>query len=111
MVTVEDLGGAGVALLLCVLALGSAAMGGSPRAAVLGGLLALAAVFLVVRARRERSRASEVEGSGEGSPLVRVARYEQLRGLAVANGLAWQLIAEPRHAGFCSCNRAPGHCE
>lgn len=66
MVTVDDLGGAGVDLLRCVLALGSAAMGGSPRAAVLGGLLALAAVFLVVRARRERSRASEVEGSGEG---------------------------------------------
>lgn len=99
VVTVGDIGGAGGALLLGVLALGSTATGGSPRAAVVGGLLVLAAVFLVVRALRERSRAAAMEGSGPGSPLERVALYEQLRGLASANGLAWQPVAEPRHAG------------
>ena len=57
--TVGDIGGAGVALLLGVLARGSTAMGGSPRAAVVGGLLVLAAVFLVVRALRERARSCD----------------------------------------------------
>ncbi|WP_312347832.1 hypothetical protein [Actinomyces sp.] len=99
VVTVGDIGGAGVALLLGVLALGSTAMGGIPRAAVVGGLLVIAAVFLVVRALRERARAAAMEGSGPGSPLERVALYEQLRGLAAANGLAWRPISEPRHAG------------
>jgi hypothetical protein len=98
-VSIGDVATAGIALILGVLALGAAASGGGIRAAVVGGLLVVAAVFLVVRALRERSRALAMEGSGAGSALERTALYEQLRGLATANGLDWQPISEPRHGG------------
>lgn len=98
-VSIGDVATAGIALILGLLALGAAVSGDGIRAAVVGGLLVLAAVFLVVRALRERSRALAMEGSGAGSALERTVLYEQLRGLATANGLDWQPISEPRHGG------------